>query len=62
MTEETRTLNTSISLLSEEWENLERYAANEGKTLQEYIDWYCKYGILTALREGKIFEDFINEK
>lgn len=55
---ETRDLKFTIRLTTEEWNNLERYANNEGKSLEQYLDQYVNVGVLTALREGYVIDAF----
>jgi len=55
---ETRELTVKLSLQAEDWARLEKYAKDEGKTFQEYPDWYVNLGITTALREGYIYDAF----
>lgn len=55
---ETRDLKFRIELSTEEWNNLEQYANNEGKSLEEYLDQYVYVGVLTALRQGYVIDAF----
>ena len=55
---ETRDLKFTIRLTTEEWNNLERYANNEGKSLEQYLGQYVNVGVLTALREGYVIDAF----
>lgn len=56
MEKETRKLTVKLSLPPEDWARLEKYAANDGKSLQEYLNGYFDLGIATALREGYLID------
>lgn len=56
--DEVREYNLKFSLTEDEWSRLEKYAENEKLKLEDYLHRYFEVALLTALREGYVYDSF----
>lgn len=60
MSKEMKKVSLDVTLSYQQWDELTKYATNEGKTLQEFLSYYVAAAVVEALREGYILDAMKN--